>query len=75
VQAEAARLSSLLANMESLDSTLKILPDPEADADGLLLNNLLQWRAERKAAIAAEHSRLLILLNQLPDGVQDSLQL
>jgi len=36
---------------------------------------MLQWRAERKAAIAAEHSRLLSLLNQLPDGVQDSLQL
>lgn len=75
MQAEAARLSSLLADMESLDSSLKILPDPEADADGVLLGNLMLWRSERKAAIAAEHSRLVSLLSQLPDGLQDSLQL
>jgi hypothetical protein len=62
VEAEAARLLQLLADMRALDATHSIQPDPDMDADGSLLAKLLAWRAQREAAITAEVQRLQSLV-------------
>ena len=72
MQAEVARLDKLLADMQRLDSSVQIAPDPVVDPSGAALGKLHQWRTERKAAIVAERARLTHLLHQAPAAGTDS---
>ena len=64
MEAEVARLGKLLADMHSLDSSVQVVPCPIVDPSGAALGKLHKWRTERKAAIAAEHTRLTYLMRR-----------